>query len=340
MKKASEVKRNLKRNNLRIKNKYEYVAAIDVGGTKMASALFTEKGQLMFGAEIPTPTDGGEQAAQQIISLYLQLEAEARKRGHRLLATGVCIPGMVNPKKGLVWAPNIKGWKDFPLIKILKKEISGRLSVISDRTAYVLGEAWMGVAKDKKNVIYLAVGTGIGAGLMSDGRIIHGQADLAGAVGWMALNREFKKEYLRLGCFESEASGAAFFKKARALVKSHPEIFPEEKTPGHKIKEAVEMVCQAARDGESLALKLIEEFQDYLAMGVANLVSTLNPEVVVLGGGLFKSADLFLEPIKKKFKLWAQPLASKSVKISLSALGQQAALYGCAWAALNEEWGT
>jgi glucokinase len=324
-----------------MKGRKKYIGAIDVGGTKIASALFTLAGQGVFRSRAITAEAGGQEAVEQIISLHLQLEAEAKRRNGRLIGIGLCVPGVVNPKTGLVWAPNIRGWKDFPLVRRLKNQIKTPVSVISDRTAYVLGEAWKGSACGKKNVIYLAVGTGIGAGIMAEGLVVHGQGDLAGAAGWMALNREFKEEYRELGCFEWEASGGALARKAGILVQSHPDIFS-------KIKEnrsesgsesgmtAIERVCLAARRRVPLALKLVEEIQDYLAMGVANLVSTLNPEVVVLGGGLFQSADLFFEPVKEKFKLWAQPLASKSVSIVLSALGQEAALYGCARAALEE----
>ncbi|MBC7093455.1 ROK family protein [Candidatus Bipolaricaulota bacterium] len=331
---------NTARSKTRSKNNQGYIGAIDVGGTKMASALFTENGRSVFRSRVITHEAGGREAVEQIVSLHFQLEAEARKRGQALMAMGLCVPGVVNPRTGLVWAPNIKGWKDFPLVKSLKKEIPKPVSVISDRTAYVLGEVWKGAACGQKNVIYLAVGTGIGAGIMADGQVIHGEGDLAGAVGWMALNREFKEEYLKLGCFEWEGSGGAFARKAQALIESHPEIFSKKKNTGNEAeKSAVERVCEEARKGQPIALKLIEEIQDYLAMGVANLVSIFNPEVVVLGGGLFQSADLFFEPIKKKFKLWAQPLASKTVKIVLSALGQDAALYGCARAVLEKNKG-
>ena len=329
----------LKKSQSKILNKsnQSYIGAIDVGGTKMASALFTGDGRLAFRSRFMIHQAGGQEAIEQIISLYFQLEGEARKRGRDLRALGLCVPGVVKPGSGLVWALNIKGWKDLPLVKILEKEISRPLSIISDRTAYVLGEVWKGAARGQRNVIYLAVGTGIGAGIMAEGQVIHGENDLAGAVGWMALSREFKEEYLKLGCFESEASGGAFARKAQTLIENHPEIFVEKNISGRKSeKSAVERVGEEARRGQPVALKLIEEIQDYLAMGVANLVSIFNPEVVVLGGGLFQSSGLFFEPIKKKFKLWAQPLASKKVKIVLSALGQDAALYGCARAVLEK----
>jgi len=310
-----------------------FLGAIDLGGTKIASALFTPEGRPVFKSRVAVKDSGGQAVLEQLVSLYYQLEAQAHSRQGRLLATGLCVPGVVNPKSGLVWAPNIKGWKNFRLMKYLRKEIICPLSVISDRTAYVLGESWKGAARGKRNVVYLAVGTGIGAGIMTEGLVVHGEGDLAGAVGWMALQRDFNKGYSRVGCFEWEASGGALARKARALIEANPEAFVTFKATNQIEKNEVEVFCKAARCGQPQARKLVEEIQDYLAMGVANLVSILNPEVVVLGGGLFQSPDLFFKPLKEKFKLWAQPLAARSVRLVLSALGQEAALYGCVRAA-------
>ncbi|MDI6844680.1 MAG: ROK family protein [Candidatus Saccharicenans sp.] len=318
------------------------VGAVDIGGTKIASALFSRSGQRLFASRVQIAGSGGKEVLEQVISICYQLLAEAEKRRSCLVAIGLCVPGVVDPGTGFVWAPNIKGWKNFQLMKRLKKVIPCRLTVISDRTAYVLGESWKGAARNKKNVVYLAVGTGIGAGIMAEGLIIHGQSDLAGAVGWMALTREFKPEYARCGCFEWEASGGAFARKAAELMASCPEFFPVEKSRPITPAEAVTELCQAARNGLPQAVELVEEIQDYLAMGVANLVSTLNPEVIVFGGGLFQSPDLFFKTLREKFKRWAQPLAARQVRLKLSALGQEAALYGCAraaWMMIDEHGG-
>jgi len=319
-----------------MKDKKLAIGAIDIGGTKIASGLVSPSGRLIDRAQIETSRAGGEEAAEQVVSLSLQLVAEARKKQLQVPAIGLCVPGLVEPDSGLVWAPNIKGWKNFKLLPFLRKNLGRVISVVSDRTAYVEGEAWQGAARGKRNVIYLAVGTGIGAGLMVDGLVIHGQSDLAGAAGWLALNPEFKSAYKRTGCFEAEASGQAFYRKSKELIKQRPEILAfGRQAERATIKNPVEIVGQAARAGQPEAVRLIEEIQNYLALGVANLGSLFNPEMIVLGGGLFKSADLFLEPVRKKFKRWAQPLAVKEVEIVVSSLGQEAALFGCARSALS-----
>lgn len=312
------------------------IGAVDIGGTKIATGLVNPSGRLIYRAQVETSRAGGEEAAEQVVSLSLQLVTEAKKRQLSVPAIGLCIPGLVEPDSGLVWAPNIKGWKDFKLLPFLRKNLGRVITVVSDRTAYVEGEAWRGAARGKKNVIYLAVGTGIGAGLMVDGRVMHGQSDLAGAAGWLALKPEFKSNYKKTGCFEAEASGQAFWRKSKELIRRRPEILAfSRQTEPAAIKNPVEVVGQAARAGQPEAVRLVEEIQAYLAMGVANLVSLFNPEMIVLGGGLFKSADLFFEPVRRKYKVWAQPLAAKEVEIVVSSLGQEAALFGCARSALN-----
>jgi glucokinase len=323
------------RTEKRMGNRRLVLGAIDIGGTKIASGLVSTSGQVLYRAQIETPAAGGKEAAEAVASLALQLQTEAGKRKFELGAVGLCVPGLVNPASGVVWAPNIKGWKNVKLLPWLQKKVDCPLSAVSDRTAYVEGEAWRGAARGKKNVIYLAVGTGIGAGLMVDGHVIHGQSDLAGAAGWLALNPEFKPAYKKVGCFEAEAGGRALYQKSKEFIQKQPEVLlsPQPRHFG-TVENPVEFLCEAARAGQMEAVKVVGEIQKYLAMGVANLVSLFNPEMIVLGGGLFKSADLFFEPVKKKFKLWAQPLAAEEVEIVLSSLGQQAALLGCARSAL------
>ncbi|MGB9863461.1 MAG: ROK family protein [Candidatus Saccharicenans sp.] len=323
-------------------NGKKFIGAIDIGGTKIALALFTPSGKPVFRSRVRIDRRGGEEAVEQVISVYFQLEEEAREKNGQVAAVGLCVPGVVNPRTGSVWVPNIRGWKDFDLLKRLKKDIRGRLVVLSDRTAYVLGEAWKGAARGKNHVIYLAVGTGIGAGIMAEGRVIHGRSDLAGAVGWLALNPEFKPGYEKVGGWEWEASGQALERKAREFFRRHPELLnpvPAKNSSVHLSvnRTETEIFLEMARCGQAEAKKIIEEMQNYLAMGLANLISTFNPEMVVLGGGLFNSADLFYQPLKEKFKIWAQPLAAREVEIVLSPLGQEAALYGCAFAALNKK---
>lgn len=305
-----------------------FCGGIDVGGTKIASALFTKDGKMTSREKVPIEKGAADKPARQIIRIIHRLAAEARKRNGEIKAIGICIPGVVFQKSGLVWAPNISGWDHFPLRKMLREKTRIPLVLDSDRSAYVLGEQWRGVARGKTDVVFLAVGTGIGAGILAGGRLVRGSEDIAGAVGWFALNPYPKPEYAEIGCFEAEASGASLGRKARRLIKAGAPSIMKKLSKGNIENITAETVVSAAKAGDRLARFLIDSTVSYLAMGIANIVSILNPDMVVLGGGLFQAGELLLRPIRVEFKKWAQPLAAKKVKIELSLLGENTGLYG------------
>jgi glucokinase len=326
-------------------NKISFCGGVDIGGTKIAAALFTSDGEISAVTKTPIDKAGGDAAAAQVRAAIAGLDEAARAAGGRLAAVGLCVPGIAYSASGKVWAPNIPGWDQYPLIERIKGlSPQGTVPLVleSDRSAYVAGEAWKGAAAGASDAVFLAVGTGIGAGIIAGGRIIHGHEDIAGAVGWFGLDPAFKPEYAAMGSFEAEASGNSVGRKARErLAAGRPSILLE-LAGGDSGTVTAETVAAAARRNDPLAIEVIADAVTYLGMGIANIVSILNPEVVVLGGGLFQAADLFLEPVRREFGRWAQPLAARSVRIELSTLGENAGLYGCgrlAWDALGTRTG-
>ncbi len=325
-----------------------FCGAIDVGGTKIASALFTAEGEISAREKVASERSGGDAAAAPVVGRIEALAAAAEGSGGTLAAVGICVPGIAYSGSGKVWAPNIPGWDQYPLLDKIRSSVaslrglrSAPVPIVleSDRSAYVAGESWRGAAAGAKDVVFLAVGTGIGAGIISGGRIVHGREDIAGAVGWFALDPAFEPEYAAMGCFEAEASGGSIARKARQKLASGQASSMTGLAGGTIDAVTAEIVAEAARVRDPLALEIVAAAVTYLAMGVANIVSILNPEVVVLGGGLFQASDLFLEPVRREFRRWAQPLAARSVRIELSALGEDAGLYGCgklAWETIEK----
>ncbi|MGZ7046037.1 MAG: ROK family protein, partial [Candidatus Aminicenantales bacterium] len=316
----------------------DFCGAIDVGGTKISSALFTRSGDMLAKTKVSIDRGGGDAAAAQVAERVRALGENAGRAGGRLLAVGVSVPGIVYSESGRVWAPNIRGWDRYPLRERLEREVvawqgqSGTpfpLVLESDRSAYVTGEAWRGAAAGASDAVFLAVGTGIGAGILSGGRLVHGHEDIAGAVGWFGLDPKFKPVYADTGCFEAEASGNSVGRKARELIGAGRPSLMLELAGGRMENVTAETVAAAARNKDPLALEVVADVVRFLAMGIANIVSILNPEAVILGGGLFQAADVFLEPVRLDFRKWAQPLAAAAVRIEISALGEDAGLYGC-----------
>ncbi len=316
---------------------------IDIGGTKISSALFTPEGDMSAREKAPIDPAGGRAAAGQVAAAVRRLRDEASERGRRLLAAGISVPGIAYEGTGRVWAPNIPLWDMFPLLEEVGKRMEGDdaqrepvpLVLDSDRSAYVLGEAWKGAAAGARDAVFLAVGTGIGAGILAGGRVVRGHESIAGAVGWFGLDPDFKPAYAEMGCFEAEASGNSLARKAKEKLRGGRASSMLGLAGGRPEDVTAEIVVRAARGGDPLASEIVDAAVTYLSMGVANIVSALNPEVVVVGGGLFQAADIFLDRVREGFRRWAQPLASAKVRIELSALGEDAGLFGCGRLAWN-----
>ena len=247
----------------------------------------------------------------QVVEVAHRVTEQSRIPWSAISSAGVAVPGIYYAATGLVWAPNLPGWDHLPLREELAKALPVPVVLDSDRAAYVTGEQWLGVARGLSDVIFVAVGTGIGAGIVSGGRLIRGAGDIAGAIGWFALDVRAKEIYKRIGCFEAEAAGPSLARRAGGGL-------------------TTEAVIERARQGDAAAQANVNETVRYLAMGVANLVSVLNPQMVVLGGGLIHAGELFLEPLRREMLQWAQPIAAKQVRIELSALGEDAGVLGAA----------
>ncbi|UCE41607.1 MAG: ROK family protein [Candidatus Aminicenantes bacterium] len=310
------------------KTKVRYCGAVDVGGTKLSSALFTADGQMFHKNKIPIDRSAPDKPAHQIKDIIQRMERKAHAENGVISTVGIAIPGVVFHGEGLVWAPNIPGWDHLPLGRMLNDMVHLPIVLDSDRSAYVLGEQWKGAARNKKDVVFLAVGTGIGAGILVDGRLCRGCQDIAGAVGWFALDTRYRDEYSRMGCFEAEASGDSVARRAIRLLKTGESSILKGMADGDIEKITAELVVQAYQKGDILARNILETTGRFLAMGIANIISILNPEIVVLGGGLFQSGELLLESVRKEYKKWAQPLAAQKVRIELSSLGEDAGLFG------------
>lgn len=285
-----------------------HVLAIDLGGTKTASAIVDSEGHVEQKCKIPSLHTLGETVAHIEERVRQALSRQPIER------VGVVIPGIYDPHRGTAWAPNLWGWDPVPVRKVLEAKLPLPVVLGSDRSGYVLGEEWLGAAKGLDNVVFVAVGTGIGAGILCGGRLLEGAHGIAGAVGWMTLNSAWNPKYAQTGCWEWEAAGPALARRAGL--------------------DSAEAVIEQARAGDAGAITAIRKTAAFLAMGVANLISVFDPDMVVLGGGLMQAGDLLFEEIRAAVPRWAQPIAAQHVKLSLTQLGEDSGLLGAARLAL------
>ncbi len=187
--------------------------AVDIGGTKLAVAVVDAAGEIRHRVKIPTAKDSTRKSIDQIVETVRHIVPAAGISWDQIAAAGLAVPGIYFADTGAVWAPNLPGWDHLPLREELESQLRARIVIDSDRAAYVLGEQWLGIAQGLSDVVFLAVGTGIGAGIISGGKLCRGAGDIAGSVGWFALNPEKQERYRQSGCWESEAAGPALARR-------------------------------------------------------------------------------------------------------------------------------
>lgn len=308
---------------------------IDLGGTKLASAVFSAEGLILHKEVHPLNGRSGKQVGACITRQIQQLLHSDHFGADPITAVGISVPGISNKKENTVWAPNIPGWEAYPLLDEVK-EVTGALplTIESDRSCYILGELWKGAAQGCQNAVFLAIGTGIGAGIVMDGRVLNGAHGIAGAAGWMALDPLYKEDYKNCGFFEYHASGTGIAQGAQNKVREQKQYhgvlkkLPLESITAHDVFAAYET-------GDAIAKEVLDAAVVYWGMAIANVVSLLNPEQIILGGGVFGPAQQFIEAIKDEASKWAQPVSMQRVCITASKLGSAAGVYGAGYLALQ-----
>ncbi len=305
---------------------------LDLGGTKISAALFNESGDTLFKKKTGLNGVQGNEVGIKIISLLDEIMQEAKQLDHQPNGIGICVPGIAH-RSGEVWAPNIKGWEHYPLKEEVESYFKNEIPAFieSDRACHIMAEVWKGGAKGCRDAVFLAVGTGIGAGILSDGHVIRGAHDISGAIGWMALKPTFQLHYQERGCFESHASGYGIADCAKQLLREGHKSMLQTKQQ----HLAAEDVFEAFEKNDAVAIQVIHEAIQFLGMASANLVSLLNPEKIIFGGGVFGPATKFIDRIYKEALKWGQPISMKQVKFEPTQLSGDAGLIGAGYLALK-----
>jgi glucokinase len=294
------------------------VLGVDLGGTKMYGAISNLCGKIIDELDIGRHGTTGEESYNRLVTLIDTLLASPKLQERKVRGIGIGAPGITWHKEGIVkWAFTLN-WQDFPLKDRLSERYGLPIIVDNDVNLAALGELWFGAGQNTQNMILIAIGTGIGAGIIINRALYRGSREASGEIGHMVPGGEFLgKNYLDFGALESVASGSGIAERARSVLQSnhHP-------LAGDKI--LAEDVFEAARKGQDWAWKIINEVVDYLAIAIANLTVSFDPDLIVLGGGVARSADLLVEPILRRIEI-AIPTPPKLV---VSKLGLRAAAMG------------
>ena len=270
------------------------VLGVDMGGTKMYGALSDLGGNILDEVNIGHHGTSGEDSFNQLAGMIDILLASPRVEGRRVRGIGVGAPGVTLHKEGIVtWAYTLH-WDKYPLKAKLAARYNMPITVDNDVNLAALGELWFGAGQNTQDLILIAIGTGIGAGVIINGSLYRGSKEASGEIGNMVPGREFLgKNYLDFGALESVASGTGIAERARNLLK-------DQRDPVDLENLTAEDVFDAARQKQGWAWVIINETVDYLAIAIINLVAAFDPDLIVLGGGVSRSADLLIDPIMRR----------------------------------------
>jgi glucokinase len=296
-------------------------------------AAVSPRGELLAQFQEPTCQEGPQPGIEQIVRLAQALRTAPNVAGLDIEAVGVGIPAVLERDTDFViWAPNLNGWRDVALRPALEAALGLPVYVEYDGHTAVLAEYWLGAGRGFHSVVNLIIGTGIGGGMILEGRLLRGVNRLAGAAGWFALdgNTDFGDERAHsIGFWEATAAGPGLALQAKAELPHQPDSVL---APLGDALTAVD-IFHAADQGDRFAIQLLDDLAGWLGLGIANIVSLVNPEVVILGGGVGSQCARLLPSLEAVVQHWAQPISASTVQLKISPLGAQAGLLGAAYAA-------
>lgn len=294
-----------------------YIVGIDIGAYKSLCVVSDLSGRIIGKKNIITPKKKGDGVLKEIIEATRQLISEQNIKD-KLIGMGVGIPGTTDIENGIAVIVPKLNWNNLRITDILSKEFNMDVYIDNDVNMAVLGEKWMGAGKKYSNFVFISIGDGIGSGIIIDDKIYRGSSFSAGEVGYLALSKEALRatKYTpdTYGFFESVASGSAI-----------------EQRMGISCKEAFEKAMQNDKE----AMQSVNEMIDYLSMGIANVISILNPQAVILGGGVSRAGINLLLPIRNN----VSNLTPVPCDIVLSALDDEAGVMGCIATVLTNKYG-
>ncbi len=307
------------------------VIGVDLGGTNLRSAILTRQGDVIDKFKRTTEVSQGYRAV--IRGMIDDINAQRRRgeeRGLRIAAVGVGAPGVIHADTGVVvTSPNFPDWKEIPLRKELEQGLGMPVFVENDANAAALGEHWRGAGRNVRSLIFITLGTGVGGGIILDGRIWHGADGMAGEVGHMTIVPQGRTCGCgNQGCLEMYAS-------SRGIVMSYREGLRGGGDGDMAENITSERIYHAASSGEQAAVAVMEQMGRSLGIGIANLINILNPEMVVIGGGVREAWPLFIEAARAEILRRAFTYPAERTKLVPSELGDDAGMVGAAAAAFQ-----
>ncbi|RMH72992.1 MAG: ROK family protein [Gemmatimonadetes bacterium] len=306
---------------------------IDVGGTFIKVGLVSDTGTLLHHEKVPTEAQrGGAAILDNIVEGAKRCVAHAQMDWDEIAGAGVGVPGLLDAASGIVrQAPNLPDWDNLPVRDRLTEKLGIPVQVENDANAAAFGEWWVGAGQGVDHLIGLTLGTGVGGGLILNGKIYHGAIGAAAELGHMTIDpyHPYVKEGIR-GSLEALASGLAIVKFATEGLKSEDADILLQMVKENDNEITPYIVYKAAQAGDSLSAHIYHEVGTFLGIGIANLIHIFNPQMVVIAGGIAAAYDLFAPPMMKQITERTFETSRQCVQIAKAQLGEFAGLIGAA----------
>ncbi|MBQ8847958.1 MAG: ROK family protein [Candidatus Gastranaerophilales bacterium] len=308
----------------------KYRIGVDIGGTNIKIALVDFDGKIIYSNTVPTRAEMGYEAGVNNIKQAIkELMQETNQDAKTIEAIGFGLPGQIDYKEGIVKnLPNIPGWVNIPLAKMIEDEFSIPTKLDNDVRCAALGELNFGAGKGCENLICITVGTGIGSGIVLNGKLIRGASNAAGEIGHIKMDMTGGPlcgcgDY---GCFEAYASGPAIVTMAREYISGGKSAKYKEMATDGIITPYI--VAQAALQGDAVSIQIFKQMGKIIGIGLSSVINLLNPEKIIIGGGVADAGDLLLEPIRKTIADRAMPIQAAAVQVVPAQLANTAGVIG------------
>lgn len=308
----------------------KYYIGIDLGGTNTKIGLLDADGNILKSTIIKTlSSEGAENTLKRIWGSSKELATELKIELSTIKGIGIGIPGPVENQSIVAFFANFP-WGENVNIKAMMEEISGiETKLDNDVNIIALGEAKYGAGKGSKSSVTIALGTGIGGGIYVDGTLISGFKGAGGEIGHIKLVKDGKLCGCgQKGCFEAYASATGIIREATSRLAINKQNLLYKMIEGKIDTLEAKDVFDAAKEGDKFSLDIVDYEAEYLAMGIGSILNTINPEVVVLGGGVAMAGDILMVPMMEKLKKYALPVVLKDLKIVQGVLGNEAGIKG------------
>ena len=306
---------------------------VDLGGTNIKVGLVSEEGEVVRRHSAATRAEGGpEVVARRICQATRECMQAASLDVGSLGGLGVGSPGTIDLESGVVlFSPNLPGWRDVPLVRMIEDDLGLSCALDNDANVAALGELWLGAGRGCSSLVLLTLGTGIGGGIVLDGRIWHGGNGVAGEIGHVSINPDGPLCGCgNRGCFETYASATAMVRRMREAI--HSGVQSSLADAGDQL--TAEMIHRAAVAGDRAARENIEQTGRYLGLGVSNIMHLLNPQVIAFSGGVTAAGEMLMAPLRDEVDSRTLEASRRGVKVCFAELPRDAGIIGAARCAM------